>query len=187
MTLLHRCSDMSAADWLVQSAAEAHQLITMGPDGFAAYARLRYVPDPVSAGQDEADVDVPDDHPDDLSQARRALRVLAAFTGTPDDCYFALWDGYHELPPGPLLTDLPYRHFALFRGPLRAIDEFGDSLPGEPPAIVWPADQSWCFTSDVDPHWAGIGAGPAAVRALLADSGLDVVPADPAAGQPCYG
>lgn len=189
---LHRCTDLSAADWLVQSATEAHQLITMGPAGFAAYARLRYVPDPVRDGQDEADVFMPEDHPHDLDQARHALHVLGAHTATPDDCLFAVWDGYSDihLPDGPMLTGLPYRHFALLRGPLRAIDtfaaDFGDGFPVAPPAYVWPADQSWCFTSDVDPHFAGIGASPTAVAALLATPGLDVVPADPDAPQPLY-
>ncbi|HWS37877.1 MAG TPA: hypothetical protein VN408_34730 [Actinoplanes sp.] len=168
---LHRCTDMSGADWLVQSATDGSRLITMGPDGFAAYARLRYIPDPAD-GQDENDVEVPEDHPDDLTQAVRALRVLAAFTSTPDDCFFAVWDGYGEVGDGPLLTGLAYRHLALFRGPLRGVTELPDTAP---PAMVWPADQNWFFASDVDPTWAGIGAGPTAIRALLATPGLDVV------------
>ncbi|WP_430782397.1 hypothetical protein [Actinoplanes sp. G11-F43] len=164
----------------------------MGPGGFAAYARLRYIPDPVFDGQSEADVDTGEDHPHDLDQARRALRLLAGHTGTPDDCFFAVWDGYSDirLPPGQLLTGLAYRHVALLRGPLRAIEEweadFGDGFAIAPPAFVWPADHSWCFTSDVDPHFAGIGAGRAAIAALLADPGLDVVAADPDGEHPFY-
>ncbi|GAA1655597.1 hypothetical protein GCM10009828_101630 [Actinoplanes couchii] len=189
---MRRCTDMAVADWLVQSATAAHQLIVMGPEGFGAYARLRYVPDPAAVGQSENDIDLPADHPHDLDQARRALHLLAAHTATPDDCFFAVWDGYSDihLPPGPLLTGLPYREFALLRGPLRAIDsweaDFGDGFPIAPPGFVWPADQSWCFTSDVDPHFAGIGAGPTAIGVLLGDPVLDVVAADPGAEQPFY-
>lgn len=169
---LRRCTDLSGADWLVQSATDSFRLITMGPDGFAAYARLRYIPDPAFDGQDEADIEVPPDRPDDLTQAVAALRVLAGFTSTPDDCFVAVWDGYGEIEDGPLLTGLAYRHLALFRGPLRGITELPVAWP---PAFVWPADQNWCFTSDVDPTWAGIGAGPSAIAALLAAPGLDVV------------
>jgi hypothetical protein len=51
---------------------------------------------------------------------------------------------------------------------------------------VWPADRRWCFTSDVDPHWAGIGAPGAAIDALTVAPTFDVVPADPAGAQPFY-
>ena len=55
-----------------------------------------------------------------------------------------------------------------------------------PPAFVWPDDQRWCLASDVDPHWAGIGAEDAAVEALLRTPGLDVVRADPREVQPHF-
>jgi hypothetical protein len=42
------------------------------------------------------------------------------------------------------------------------------------------------FASDVDPHWAGIGASAEAIEALTGDSGLDVVGADPAEPPPAY-
>jgi hypothetical protein len=54
------------------------------------------------------------------------------------------------------------------------------------PAFIWPADHAWCVADDVDPHWAGIGAGTAAVDALVSDPRLDVVRADPAREQPFY-
>ena len=55
-----------------------------------------------------------------------------------------------------------------------------------PPAFAWPSDRSWCFASDVDPHYAGVGASEAAVRALLAAPGLDAVRAEPGRRQPTY-
>ncbi|WP_433726415.1 hypothetical protein ACQP2Y_09360 [Actinoplanes sp. CA-051413] len=186
------CPDPTPADWLVRSGAPDLRLITFGPAGFEAYARLRYIPDPVRLGQEEADADVPDDHPSDIAQARRTLHRLAPFTNTPDECYFCVWEGYSDipLPPEARLIDLPHRRFALFRSRLRDIDhweaDFGGGQPIAPPAFVWPADQRWCFTSDVDPHWAGIGAERAAVDALVADPRLDVVAADPAESQPRY-
>ncbi|MFI7074277.1 hypothetical protein ACWENR_14765 [Micromonospora sp. NPDC004336] len=189
------CTDTSAADWLVRSGTPAEQLLTFGPAGFEAFARLRFIPDPTRPGQDEADAVVADDHRSDIEQTRRALRLLAAFTSTPQECYFCLWEGYSDapLPPqahhGPLV-ELPHRRYALFRGPLDAIDDwetdFGGGTIIAPPAFVWPADHRWCLASDVDPHWAGIGADQAAIDALLDDSQLDVVPARPAQGQPVY-
>lgn len=55
-----------------------------------------------------------------------------------------------------------------------------------PPAFIWPLDRRWCLVSDVDPHWAGIGAELPAIEALAADPQLDVVPADPREKQPGY-
>lgn len=86
---------------------------------------------------------------------------------------------------------LPYRRSALLHGSVSDIDGWADELGGglsiAPPAFVWPADHSWCFACDVDPHWAGIGGPPAAVDALVGDPHLDVVPARPTEAQPVYG
>jgi hypothetical protein len=170
-------------------------LITFGPSVFEAFARLRFIPDPVGAGQEEADTDVADDHPSNIEQTRRALRLLEAFTCTPEECYFCLWEGYSDapLPPqvqrGPLV-ELPHRRYALLRGSLNDIDAWEADLGGgqiiAPPAFVWPADHRWCFASDVDPHWAGIGAERVAIDALIGDLQLDVVPASPTDNQPQY-
>ena len=187
-------TDTSAADWLVRSGIPGDRLITFGPAGFEAYARLRFIPDPVRAGQHEADAGIAADHPSDFEQARRAVLRLAPFTSTPEDCWFCLWDGYSdvELPSagrGPLV-ELPHRSYVLLRGSLSDINDWEAALgpipPYAPPAFVWPADHAWCFTSDVDPHWAGIGASRAAVDTLLADPALDVVPARPEERQPTY-
>jgi hypothetical protein len=192
---LRYCPDTTGANWLVQSDTPAMQLILFGPVGFAAYARLRFIPDPTGPGQEEADVVLADDHPSDLAQARRALHRLAEFTATPEDCYFCLWDGYSDMPLPPEvlngpLVDIPHRRYALLRGSLDGIDswaaDFGGGQHVAPPAFVWPADRRWCFASDVDPHWAGIGAEQAAIDALAGDPGLDVVPARPADPQPTY-
>lgn len=192
---LSYCTDTSAADWLVRSGMPAQQLITFGPSSFEAFARLRFIPDPAGPDQDEANADVAEGHLSDIEQTRRALRLLAAFTSTPQECYFCLWEGYSDapLPPqaqrGPLV-ELPHRRYALFRGALNDIDAWEADLGGgqsiAPPAFVWPADHRWCLTSDVDPHWAGIGAEHAAIDALIGAPQLDVVPATPTDSQPQY-
>ncbi|GLY24033.1 hypothetical protein [Micromonospora sp. NBRC 101691] len=194
MTLTY-CPDTTAADWLVRSGTPATQLMTFGPASFEAFGRLRFIPDPVVPGQAETDADIPAGHPLDLTQARRALRLLARFTSTPQDCYFCVWEGYSDIPLPPdvrhgPLVEIPHRRYALLRGALHDIDaweaDLGGGQPIAPPAFVWPADRRWCFASDVDPHWAGIGAEQAAIDALIGDPRLDVVPARPAEEQPVY-
>lgn len=89
---------------------------------------------------------------------------------------------------------VPHRAYWLFRGPLTEAGDWGAASPWPDcdaaqmpaPAFAWPADRAWCVANDVDPHWAGIGAGRRAIEALIADPQLDVVLADPAGPQPAY-
>lgn len=192
MTLKY-CSDLSAADWIVQAQIPWEQLVYFGPPGFPAYARLRFIPDPTMPGQEEADANVAEDHPSDLTQTRRALKHLRRFTATPEDCYFCFWEGYPDaLPPSvrqrPMVT-IPHRRYFLLHGSLTDLGNWHETLGDVgafPPAFAWPADHSWCFARDVDPHWAGIGAEQAAIDTLLNASELDVVPAQPTTPQPTY-
>jgi hypothetical protein len=90
------CSDLSPAGWLLTSTLPWDRLVTFGPAGFEAYARLRFLPDPAYEGQSENDADV-DDKPTAADRLRTLLQLLAAHTTTPDDCYCCLWDGWGEL------------------------------------------------------------------------------------------
>lgn len=222
------CSDLSPADWITFSELPWQRLVDFGPAGFAAYGRLRFLPDPVYEGQSENDVDpVQQDDPDqqdDRDRLRRAFGLLAAHTRTPEECYFCLWDGYggiyggdavsvvladvhgrprsgptvapafsREVLEGPRVA-VPGRSYFLFRGPLSEAFDWGAApmWPGQPrrdmpnPALTWPADHAWCVASDVDPHWAGIGADTPALDQLIADPHLDVIAADPTQPQPAY-
>lgn len=155
------CSDLSAVGWLTTRDSSSHQLIDFGPAGFAAYARLRFLPDPAYDGQSENDVDGDDDAPSETAQLSAVLETLARHTGTPDECYFCLWDGWgsdiyggdvsrivdwqtRAVRPGPLIAPafspsvlsgpkvaIPNRAYFLFRG---AISEFGDWAAAE----LWP-------------------------------------------------
>lgn len=192
---LSYCADTSAANWIIQSRTPPTQLIYFGPAGFEAYARLRFIPDPTMQNQAEADVARLDSHLPDLTQARRALHLLSQFTETAQDCYFCAWDGYSDVDLSAAASQgsffsVPDRRLAMLQGSLSAIDNWGENFGADtacpPPALMWPADHSWCFASDVDPHWAGIGASRAAIDALLVDLEIDVVMADPAKVQPSY-
>lgn len=190
---LRNVADDTPAEWISGWSFEA--LPTFGRSGFEAYARLRFIPDPMRLGQREAEVELLADHPSDLEQARRALNRLARHTATADHCYFCIWDGYGDLnlsasPGAATVLHLPDRSYTLLEGPLDALrtweTDLGRGGPLVPPALVWPADHSWCFVSDVDPHWAGIGASTEAITQLLDDPALDIVTADPHDPQPYY-
>jgi hypothetical protein len=194
---LTSCTDLSAADWLVASRLSWWRLVTFGPAGFAAYARLRFIPDPAYAGQAESDVEIEDDHPSDRAQFMTLVNLLAKYTTTPDDCYAAYWDGFgsqafpRSVWHAPRMS-VPNRDYVLLRGAAADLTAAaggwphqGDLSPAHP-AFAWPADRAWCVAADVDPHWAGIGASHAAIDELLVAAGLDVVLADPGEEQPHY-
>ena len=211
------CSDLSPARWIVASKAPWQRLVGFGPSGFAAYARLRFLPDPAHAGQRESDVG---DARCETEELQLLFEVLATHTRAPDECYFCLWDGWGDIygggavavlgdrgdvrpqptvapafPPsvldGPKVI-VPHRAYFLFRGPASEAGDWGatDMWPGQPrrykPGFAWPADHAWCVASDVDPHWAGIGADAPVIDELVGDPRLDVVPADPNDEQPSY-
>jgi hypothetical protein len=164
------------------------------PTSLPAYARLRFLRDPTKPGQEEADAYVADDHLPEMEQTRLALEHLRRFTATPRNCYFCVWEGYGDLnlppsvPHGPMVT-IPHRRYFLLHGSLTDLgrwDETFGSVGSYTPAFVWPADHSWCFARDVDPHWAGIGAEQAAIDTLLNTPELDVVSAQPTEPQPTY-
>lgn len=184
-------NSVEPAAWI--SALTFQEATTFGPPVFESYARLRFIPDPVRLGQSENEIDLPDSHVSDLDQARRAITHLAAHTATPNRCYLCLWDGYQydRFPTGaPVVVDVPHRRYLLLEGGLDDLEgwetDLGVGGPLVPPAFIWPADHAWIFVSDVDPHWAGIGAGQQAIGELLDDPVLDVVVADPSKPQPDY-
>jgi hypothetical protein len=90
------CAGLTPADWIAAGDLPWHQLVTFGPAGFDAYARLRLLPDPVRPGQSENDVEAEDWR---STQLPRLYEMLATHTTTPDDCYFCAWDGYCRAVP----------------------------------------------------------------------------------------
>ncbi|WP_432542599.1 hypothetical protein [Kineococcus sp. SYSU DK002] len=195
------CRTPSVADWITGSTRPWHQLVALGPAGLPAYARLRFLPDPTHPGQGEGDVEFDEgpDAPSENDRMRSAATILAAHTSTPDECFFAVWDGWGLVPTDPATTriEVPNRGYSLFRG---AVPDFGDGREwsrvfnpppypwraGPDPAFTWPRDRAWCLTKDVDPHYATIGASRAAVRELLDHPDLDVVPLEPGEEPPHY-
>jgi hypothetical protein len=195
---LRFCTDVSLADWIVASELPWSRLVCFGPSKFGAYGRLRFLPDPVFESQTENEADR--EHAPSASEQWRALfELLASHTGTREDCYFGLWEGWplpdsvRQLPVFgvPRHARFPARRYFLFNGPLVDACDWGDDFYVHPEsfweaAFVWPADHAWCVANDVDPHWAGIGANANVIDQLLLDARLDVVAADPSQVQPNY-
>lgn len=183
--------NLAAASWITDDEEDWNQIATFGPASLPGYVRVRILPDPEVPFQSENDApEVPGDALSELDLMRLVLEVLRRHTGTPDEGYFCLWEGWGTRIPGfkPMVR-IPNRAYFLFEGPLAEAGQWGvDDQHGETlvPALVWPADRAWCVAKDVDQHWIGVGAPEAAIQELLSAPGLDVVKADPAEQQPFY-
>lgn len=182
------CSGRAAAKWITTSDEHWWNLVTLGPPGFPAYARLRFIPDPAYEGQSENDAARQDHALSDNDQLRIAVGTLLQHTGSPAEGYLLIWDGWGgDWFPDRILripqVVVPNREYHLYRVSLQdfvsgAIEDSWQTETGHlmpQPAFIWPSDRSWCITSDVDPHWAGIGAEPALIEPLLTEPRLDVV------------
>lgn len=193
------CADLTEAKWISSLDRPWETIATIGPPGYPAYGRLRFIHDPVFEGQSEMDVDIPDDHLQDDEQLRIAVENLLSHTSTPDDGYFLTWVGWdrgsfpRSLWRQPQVL-IPNREYLMCRvslhkycsGAVEAAWEAESRHPMPPPAFIWPADRSWCVTQDVGPHWGSIGGEPAAIDSLLAEKRIDVVPFHPDEKLPLY-
>lgn len=116
--------------------------------------------------------------------AARLASVLAAHTTTPDSCSLAIWNGYGGLDPrwtrAPRFG-LPGRDLLLLSGPIAAaafsLSEPPSSYRQLHPNLWWPSDHAWCVATDVDMMTTYVGGRPEVIEAVLADSGLEALPA----------
>ncbi|MDO5740802.1 MAG: hypothetical protein Q4P07_11725 [Ornithinimicrobium sp.] len=95
---LRPSSDLAAAEWLTEHPQPWPRLPLFGPPVFGAYARLRFLPDPVEPDQAEADGVVEQGEPvHEIHLLRGLAEVLQHYTTTPDDAYHCPWEGVGDL------------------------------------------------------------------------------------------
>ena len=181
------CIDGTPTRWMTSQSLSWHRLAGRGPMGFEKYARLLFIPDPQFPGQRTSDIELDRDGPSELAQVATALDVLARHTSTPNECYFAIWDGWDSITIASSPNfNIPNRDYWLLRGTLADYEHWNSSNPAlwsygdtPDPAFIFPADHAWCITNDVDPHFATIAASARAVDEILEKEQIDLVIDDP--------
>ncbi|TGN34206.1 hypothetical protein [Aeromicrobium chenweiae] len=122
---LRPLADLSAADWLLADPAPVALRARVGPSGFAAYARVLH--------STSGEGDRLEGHLDGALLAA-LVDVLGHHTTTPDECYFALWEGYGDIHGGEAAGFL-----TAFSGPLRWPGRiFTKEKPKAPPPPAFP-------------------------------------------------
>lgn len=114
------------------------------------------------------------------SDADALAAVLTLHTGTPDRCWFCLWDGWGSivLGDGPRV-ELPGRRYGLFMGSLAALPSLIDAHENHSPNLWWPDDEAWCVATDIDLAWTYVGGPPTLVKDVLAHPGVEAQAASP--------
>lgn len=123
----------------------------------------------------------PGDLPADIAQI--LAQLLAPHTSTPQECFFAIWDGWNARPSQGLGASfrIPGRHLHLYTAPLStAAERFTTegSTFTHSPNIWWPADQAWCVATEIDLTCTYVGCSNDAAHQLV-DSQLEAFPVEP--------
>jgi hypothetical protein len=105
---------------------------------------------------------------------------LRPATTTPEQCYFAVWEGFAGSAVPPTLApklELPNRAYHVFVGPVEAALSSFDAVAfsHQSANLWWPADQAWCVATEIDFAWTYVGGPRPCIDAILADSRLDAV------------
>jgi len=109
-------------------------------------------------------------------QAKALAEILYKYTSTPDNCYFAIWDGWgypslKMLEKQTTSFQLYDRSYYLVKGDIRTV--IADISSSIPPAIWWPQDRAWCVATDVDMLWSYVGAEKNCIDEILMDKSLE--------------
>jgi len=147
---------------LVGRSRQPTRVASLVPAGYAAYARVFHSEEEMR-GEIEGG-----------SEPRAViLEALAACleprTATAGRCWFAIWDGWNDLPscgePGPAMLHMPARSYILLTGLVGAA-----SLMAEyhTPALWWPEDRSWVVGGDVDLDSTFVAGDEELIAAVLA-------------------
>ncbi|MFB2554890.1 hypothetical protein [Herbiconiux liangxiaofengii] len=116
------------------------------------------------------------------SVARSLSKVLAAFTTTPETCFFGLWEGFggSELPPNAQLFESNRRVMGLFEGQIQDATHSFSSWPWSQLAnLWWPADRAWFVVSEIDYDSTIVAGSRECIDTLLRTSGVEAVEIGP--------
>jgi len=217
LPLLTHLRSLEATEWLQASLTTfAKNVSSFLPGNLPAYARVyhpfdsngelstwrdqlalsgKQARDPAEA-EDFAHYGTPDVQARVGTLAKPVIEVLLQHLGpattTPDNCYFAVWEGFggsavpHALTPK---LKLLHRAYHVFGGPIAAALTSYDAMQFEHPGwphhmsanLWWPADHAWCVATEIDFAWTYVGASRACIDALLANPSLEAVETSAAA------
>ncbi|MYC32019.1 MAG: hypothetical protein F4X64_02450 [Chloroflexi bacterium] len=126
-------------------------------------------------------------------------KFLVGYTGTPEQCFFGVWEGYGYFSVGsafilsadggvPLspppeiqsaeLFECDDWKYYLYGGPLASLGNFfaNDRFWGDTPNIWWPADRAWFVMSHYDLDCTYVAGSDECIQNLLQHLSFEVIP-----------
>jgi hypothetical protein len=110
-----------------------------------------------------------------LREAESLSSALEAFTITPHDCFFGLWEGWARLrvPDAPTFTSSS-RVMTLWEGPLADAALSFEAPPGQRVAnLWWPRDHAWFVVSEIDFDSTIVAGSPSCIDAVIGRPDLE--------------
>ena len=112
------------------------------------------------------------------------LPVLTRHTGTREDCWFAVWEGWgdirNDVASAPKF-DVQQRSYHLLAGPVGAARESVNVHVEQSASLWWPDDHAWCVGTEIDFDTTYIGCNDACSREVLRLPSLEAFVVDRAA------
>lgn len=134
-------------------------------------------------GDDDGLIDVGNPWPGSLTQAqsRSLAEILRRYTSTPEQCWFAVWEGWADLPEtNAIRVRHPSRKFILLSGeldavtrPLWAPPQRGEAYNYQSPNLWWPEDQAWVVGTELDFRWTYVASSAACIDDIVGDQRLE--------------
>ena len=115
-----------------------------------------------------------------LALIEALVEHLHLATTTPEQCFFAVWEGFGASVVSRSLApqlELPHRAYHVFAGPIAAARTSYSAIAfaHQSANLWWPADQAWFVATEIDFAWTYVGGSRADIEAVLADSRLEAV------------
>ncbi len=112
-----------------------------------------------------------------VDERRVLAELLHDETGTPDRCWFCVWEGFGGLDHQgvPERVALPHRDYLLYAGPLELVVADLNPPSDQSPNLWWPDDRAWVVASEIDLAWTYVGGSERLIERLVGDDRLEVV------------
>ena len=113
------------------------------------------------------------------AECGKLARILARFTTTAELCWFAVWEGWGDLPPE--MDALPKaqapfgRRYILYSGPLAAILLLRWSRYFQSPSLWWPDDRAWFVSTEIDDCSTFVAGSAPCIEAVVGEPALEAM------------
>lgn len=110
-------------------------------------------------------------------ERQRLLELLRPETGTPDDCWFCIWEGYGNIDVRGPLVRLPNRNYGLYGGPIDlATAPLDVPWDDQSPNVWWPEDRAWIVATEIGYAWTYVGGSQRLIDKVVSDDLLEAMP-----------